>query len=816
MLFDFEVQAAASAAMREMDVKVTRTIPEHITSTQNGGASLRRSSISVASLGHAWDPLRMKTARGVGSVLAALCLLVPVFSSCGDDGGGTASNAGTGGGGTGGSGGASGDSSVTLDSSSCPTGTPCGDAGVCAGGVCCEKESACGDNCCANSEVCSFQKCVTPGKKCTESADCASGEYCELALGDTKDSGGPPSDAASCTTGFIVAEGKCLPEPPVCTGAEPGPDCLPKCERPPITAAFDPEVTYTWGGVTAPPYSSDVMMTPIVVQLDDDNCDGKITALDIPEIVFNTFASGGYTKIGTLHAISIVNQKVVDKWSVPGIVNASSELAGGNIDGNPGNEIVGCSGNTVSAFDGAGKKLWTSPTISCRAPALADLEGDGSVEVVVEGGILNGKDGTLKHAFSPGLSVPSVSDLDGDGKLDATDGRRAYRADGTELADSGLASSWSAVGDLDQDGKPEIIGINPSSGARTMHIWRVTAAAPGFEVVRAPFDIHETAPSNPCGHASGGGPPTIADFNGDGSPDVALAGSIAYVIFDGKKLMTPATPTASTLLWQSVTQDCSSAATGSSVFDFNGDGKAEAVYSDEIYLRIYDGATGNELWKTCNTTGTLIEYPVIADVDNDGQADIVVASNAYAFNCGGTKQSGIRVIQSKSKSWVRTRRVWNQHTYHITNVDEDGSIPTKEATNWTVPGLNNFRQNKQPGAELAAPDATITVRARCGGAFGVLVEVRNLGSAPLPPGMPVELFSGTPPAGTSLATAKTTVPLYAAQAEVLSIDLPSAPADVQSGATPVYAVITPPAGVLECRTDNNTSDPVAAVCGQPR
>jgi hypothetical protein len=30
----------------------------------------------------------------------------------------------------------------------------------------------------------------------------------------------------------------------------------------------------------------------------------------------------------------------------------------------------------------------------------------------------------------------------------------------------------------------------------------------------------------------------------------------------------------------------------------------------------------------CNTTGTLWEYLVVADVDNDGQADIVVASNA--------------------------------------------------------------------------------------------------------------------------------------------------------------------------------------------
>lgn len=55
--------------------------------------------------------------------------------------------------------------------------------------------------------------------------------------------------------------------------------------------------------------------------------------------------------------------------------------------------------------------------------------------------------------------------------------------------------------------------------------------------------------------------------------------------------------------------------------------------------------------------------------------------------------------------WVRTRRVWNQYTYHVTNVEEDGSIPAVEPANWAQPGLNDFRQNKQPGGELSAADA---------------------------------------------------------------------------------------------------------------
>ena len=95
------------------------------------------------------------------------------------------------------------------------------------------------------------------------------------------------------------------------------------------------------------------------------------------------------------------------------------------------------------------------------------------------------------------------------------------------------------------------------------------------------------------------------------------------------------------------------------------------VYSDEYHLWMYDGSTGNNLIpSTCDTTGTLWEYPLVADVDNDGQADIVVASNAYGITCpdNNSKQAGIRVFGSAKGSWVRTRRIWNQHTYHVTNV----------------------------------------------------------------------------------------------------------------------------------------------------
>ena len=88
-------------------------------------------------------------------------------------------------------------------------------------------------------------------------------------------------------------------------------------------------------------------------------------------------------------------------------------------------------------------------------------------------------------------------------------------------------------------------------------------------------------------------------------------------------------------------------------------------------------------------TSTWAEQPVVVDVDNDGHADIVVSSDTFQVN----KQTALHVLHDVANKWTRTRRIWNQHAYHITNANEDGSIPRVETPNWLVPGFNNFRTN---------------------------------------------------------------------------------------------------------------------------
>ena len=743
-------------------------------------------------------------------LLLSLPFVASALTACGDDGRPSDTNDPgiiTAGGSTG-TGGETGDASGTgiVDDTGADTGPTCGDEceGECIDDVCCPVEQACSDVCCGDTEVCSFQQCVVPGDECIDASECPDDHYCEYSLGEPGKGGG----GGMCQGGVSPATGRCLPEPPECpAGVEPTEgeaiDCLPQCEVIPETS-FAPELKYHWD-------QGNSMMAPIVVQLDDDNCDGVVDERDLPEMVFSTFLGNDYNNNGTLHAISIVDGVLVDKWSVTAgdgnQIHPGRSIAGGNIDGTPGNEVVTCT-NTgrLRAFDHDGSELWTSEYAGgCFMPSIADLDQDGTAEIIEQAGIIDGVTGMTETTFTSQFSV-LASDVDGDGQLEVVGPRYVFDADGTQVADVGINGQHAAVADFDGDGGAEIAVIQTNN--HTLYLWRVDPAMPnGAQVIRQNININGALGA--CSGGTGGGPPTIADFNGDGTPDVGVAAGVGYAVFDGAALMNPAVADADTLMWITPAQDCSSRRTGSSVFDFDGNGSAEVVYGDEQYLRIYDGATGAVVLEECNTTGTLEEYPLVADVDNDGHADIVVISNDYhSITCplDGSQQRGLRVFGDDQ--WVRTRPVWNQHAYHVTNIEENGIVPVMQTDNWSVTGLNNFRQNVQPEGEFAAPDLVPSLVPICSPSeFGVTARIRNLGRAAVPAGVVVGFYEGDPAAGGNLlGSLLTTKILYPAEAEDLDLLLPDASEALRQGEAEVWIVVDdgmPEHPWEECRAENN-------------
>jgi hypothetical protein len=143
----------------------------------------------------------------------------------------------------------------------------------------------------------------------------------------------------------------------------------------------------------------------------------------------------------------------------------------------------------------------------------------------------------------------------------------------------------------------------------------------------------------------GGGPPTISDFDGDGLAELAVAGADYYTLFDidcgpaagvrpggtcangpCDQLGVPC-PAEGWVAWSRRTQDHSSNITGSSIFDFEADGSAEAVYADECFVRVYNGTSGEVMFSQYRSSCTWYENPIIADVDGDFRAELVVPSN---------------------------------------------------------------------------------------------------------------------------------------------------------------------------------------------
>lgn len=439
--------------------------------------------------------------------------------------------------------------------------------------------------------------------------------------------------------------------------------------------------------------STQVMMMPAVGSFNDDDGDGDADEHDVPDVVVITYGSASVIRVvsGDGSGTEILN---IQDNSVQG----QGGVAIGDIDGDGWQDIVAPTTNsTLVAYDHTGRKIWTSQSLSgsmygtCDNPAISDMDGDGSVEIVVGSAIVDSSGRKLGAGRAgiggvAGNNVGTTSfpyDIDNDGVQEVVVGNALYAMDGSAIWQNGQQDGYPAVGNFDGDKKGEIV---VSTGGK----------------VRLQDDdgsIICSANIPGAGSAYYGGPPTVADFDGDGDAEFALAAGSRYSVFERD----------CSVKWQAVTQDASSGNTGSSVFDFEGDGAAEAVYADETKLWAFAGADGAvKLESSQHSNATWLEYPAIADVDADGHAEIIVANTAY-----GASHAGFYVFGDKNDSWRSARRIWNQHAYMITNVNDDGSIPAAPDRNIDV--YNNFRSGDITAGTggYSLPDLIATVEDIC-------------------------------------------------------------------------------------------------------
>ncbi len=330
----------------------------------------------------------------------------------------------------------------------------------------------------------------------------------------------------------------------------------------------------------------------------------------------------GQSEVLVGDAAGVVHALRRDGTSVPGWparIPGSPELkaiygsiACADMDGDGRVEIVACqAAGRVCVFhaDGSPAPGWpvaiapadappNAGTIFARA-ALGDVDGDGRLEVIaaannyrvhawdVEGRPLRGWPRLLDNLGRAGYAEPVLADLDGDGRPEVIvptdhgfngpariyvldrDGKDApgWPVDLPERCNAGVA-----VGDLDGDGRPEVVAATVGEDAWVL-VWN-TRGRPrrGFPLRLREMSVNAS--------------PVLADADGDGAVDILLAAlrarfepaAVVLGIDRGGRYIPP---------FPIHLDGCEVVSGGPCVADLDGNGKLELLLGTEVQGRLY-------------------------------------------------------------------------------------------------------------------------------------------------------------------------------------------------------------------------------------
>jgi hypothetical protein len=522
-----------------------------------------------------------------------------------------------------------------------------------------------------------------------------------------------PASAGAAVATFTFATGGCG-DGRVSVTAIGKPPNLPAC---PAVQAFTPKTKWTWNGGSQLSSWSNVIMTPAVATLTGA---GQVSATDPADVVFASCSTSSccvncldaqHTENADLSGEAVLRavsgKDGSELWTADAAalhVTAGAQLAIADINGDGDPEIIAvqhtfrtgqtCPGTPVDSLpmcskyitgnlevlDRTGKLLfltepWTQPATLVEndsAILVADLDQDGDPEIVY-GDTVFDSTGHVKWRMSATVgsnghgTFPSAADLDGDGKLELIAGPTAYRADGTVLWQTPhVADGMTLVLDTDGLGKPDVI---------------VRTTPSRFSVLDGATGSLKREIALPEGKDTGGiasgvctSGPSAADFLGNGRMQLAVpAGNWFYLV----------RPDTGAIVWQKPIEDYDGqcGASGAAVFSFFGDGKSDVVYHDTQFIYVWR-ADGTEVYKSPRNSSTLWETPVIADLGNDGHAGLLITNQG----AGGTN-NGLTALADAADSWPATRRVWTQWSYHVTDANENATVPRIEQPFWKTSKL---------------------------------------------------------------------------------------------------------------------------------
>jgi len=400
----------------------------------------------------------------------------------------------------------------------------------------------------------------------------------------------------------------------------------------------------------------------------------------------------------------------------------------------------------VAAFEDDCTFKWVSDPVSDgdnmgngthdTAPAVADLDGDGNVEIVVG-----------YHAAVNFHPMGRITIFDHHGTLLA---RSAPTLSQERL--NGTTSN-PIIADIDLDGSPEILFYATVYDANASVRWSADPTVfdyaaqqtvpvnldddPQAEVVMvfangtlAAFEHDGTLKWSVPGAAWGPTHFSVADLDGDGHPNIVVTQDREICAYDQngvKQWCTPHQRTSKESTFMGVY--------ATTAFDFDGDGVMEVVFRGAHDLMFFDGRDGTLLWARRLLGVANFSYDsnaLILDQDGDGQAEIV-------YNARDDRvRSRLWILGPATGTWPAARPIWNTPAYHITNINSDGTVPSPAPINWLTPGLNNFRVNVPLPEERQDRRDSFTYKAS-DGALDSNTATVNLEI--LPPGAPPQILS---------------------------------------------------------------------------
>ncbi|MBI3997105.1 MAG: S8 family serine peptidase [Candidatus Omnitrophica bacterium] len=333
---------------------------------------------------------------------------------------------------------------------------------------------------------------------------------------------------------------------------------------------------------------------------------------------------------------------LVPGWPAEIEANGDSSPVVADLDGDELPEIiVGAPGGNVYAWHGDGRPMagWPQKTIGdvLSSPAVADLDGDSRPEVVVgTGGFYSFAPGQVYAWHHDGslvagwpvqfdnitwaLSSPAIGDLDADGRPDIVLGEMTgkiyvWHGDGTRLAGwpvqtaGRIGLNSPALGDLDRDGRLDVVITAGGQRGGAVHAAIFAFNSDGIPLVGWPQSVEPDTVT----HSS----TPLVDVDGDGTPEV-IVGTTAVYMWHGNGAVVEGWPVSTTGGFNQ-----SSPVAG----DLDGDGKLEVVIpttDGKVYAWHGDGR-GVSGWPI--TTAEQFYAPVaLGDLDRNGKVDVVAVS----------------------------------------------------------------------------------------------------------------------------------------------------------------------------------------------